>query len=504
MRIAVTIACWLAVFAAGVLLRFDDLAARPFHPDEATGAKITALRLESGCYQFDPTHYHGPILSLLAKPFCQVAGQEKWADMKKHTLRLLPALAGTLLVLAPLLGRRRWGDGSMLLAAAFLATSPLLVYYSRMFIHESLMALFGVLLVLALFLRPRHGLPGILLGLMFVTKESIAISVIAWAAAAMVLLFENRRMVNRQSIAAAWKEWLMPFALSVITALFVSLVIYTDWGRHLRGAADAARTFFIYEVTEGHEKPFGYYFEMLLLPRKSAGAWWWEGVLLLFAVLAYVSSFGKGAADGKWRVAVRFLAYSAALHFLVYSLIAYKTPWLACLPWAHVCLLAGFGVVTWSRWKMPWKVAVPVLAGLSIAWQVKQTRMATGRLAADARNPYAYVPTSRDIERLLPYLERIGEAVPEIPLEPVAVIGSGYWPLPWYLRSFDHVGYWPQADKVDGELDGFPLIIATPEPADTLAVGLSDTHTPVSRWLRSGYPISVFIRNDIWTRWIEK
>ena len=34
---------------------------------------------------------------------------------------------------------------SMLIAALALATSPLLVYYSRMFIHEMLLGLFGVL-----------------------------------------------------------------------------------------------------------------------------------------------------------------------------------------------------------------------------------------------------------------------------------------------------------------------------------------------------------------------
>ena len=31
---------------------------------------------------------------------------------------------------------------------------------------------------------------------------------------------------------------------------------------------------------------------------------------------------------------------------------------------------------------------------------------------------------------------------PAVTLEPVAVIGSDYWPLPWYLRAFDQIGYW--------------------------------------------------------------
>ena len=37
------------------------------------------------------------------------------------------------------------GDYGAALSAALLATSPLLVYYSRMYIHESWLALFGLL-----------------------------------------------------------------------------------------------------------------------------------------------------------------------------------------------------------------------------------------------------------------------------------------------------------------------------------------------------------------------
>lgn len=504
MRLVVTVVCWIAVFAGGVWLRFDDLGERPFHSDEATGARITAHRMESEDYRFDPTHFHGPLLSSLAMPFCQASGQARWSLMEKRTLRLLPALAGALLVLAPLLGRRRWGDGPMLLAAAFLASSPLLVYYSRMFIHESLLGLFGVLLVFAVFVKPRHGLPGILLGLMFATKETVAISIIAWGVAAALLAIENRRRIDRAKIVAAWKDWRGPLLISVVTALFISLVFYTDWFRHLRGAVDSVRTFFVYKTTEGHLKPFGYYSELLLRPRQLAGARWFEGMVLVFAVLAYLSSFGRSAVDGKWRPAVRFLAYSAAGHFLIYSLISYKTPWLVLLPWAHVCVLAGFGVAGWSRWKWPPRIAVVVIAGLSLGWQTMQSRQATGRLAADDRNPYAYVPTTPDIETLVPWLREVGEAAPGIPLEPVAVIGTEIWPLPWYLRSFEQIGYWQEPQKIVAELDRFPLVFAVTESADYLMMELAETHIPVPRGLRFEVPVTVFIRYDVWDCWMEE
>ena len=58
----------------GAFLRFEQLSARPFHCDEATGARLTAKRMDTGTSQFDPTHFHGPILSSLAMPLCHWRG----------------------------------------------------------------------------------------------------------------------------------------------------------------------------------------------------------------------------------------------------------------------------------------------------------------------------------------------------------------------------------------------------------------------------------------------
>ena len=129
---------------------------------------------------------------------------------------------------------------------------------------------------------------------------------------------------------------------------------YTDGFRHPRGAIDAVRTFFVYETVAGHDKPFGYYFHLLALPFKSGGVWWFGTPVVLLALLGFATNIR--------RTVVRFLAWSAVGHFLIYSLFAYKTPWLACLPWAHVCLLAGFGIAGFSKHRLWVKTALCLLA----------------------------------------------------------------------------------------------------------------------------------------------
>ena len=203
-RRALLTLAWIGVIVTAAFLRFDDLAERPMHADEATGALFMAKRMEGQGGEFNPKHYHGPLLADLTMPVCLIRGESTWAELTKGTLRVVTATAGLLLVLVPLLWRRKLGDVAALAAATLLATSPLLAYFSRMFIHESLLVLCGALLMGLCMAFPRWGIPGVVLGLMFAAKESFAISVIAWGGAIGVLLLLERRHLSVPAI----RDWL--------------------------------------------------------------------------------------------------------------------------------------------------------------------------------------------------------------------------------------------------------------------------------------------------------
>lgn len=498
MQRAIVILCWMLVIATGIFLRFDDLSSRPFHADEATGARITAKRMEKDGGTFDPKHYHGPMLADLAMPICRMMGETGWRDMSKGSLRTLTAVAGSLVLLVPLLWRRRFGDAPVLLAAALLATSPLLVYYSRMFIHESLLVLFGMLTLVLLTHRPIAGLTGLMMALMFATKESFAISIIAWSGAAAFLVLENRRQLTRQAWLAGWREHRKSIGISFAVAGLVSLLFYTHGLRHLQGAVDAVRTYFVYETVEGHDKPFFYYLHLFAIPFKSGGVWWHGTPVVMLALAAYAFTFLPSATAGK--KSIRFIAYASAFHVLIYSLIAYKTPWLACLPWAHVCILAGCAFWNVAKRPLGIRILIAALAVAAIATQFQQSRRAIGRYASDERNPFAYVPTRRDAEALETWLAQLRAKAGDAALEPVAVVGSDYWPLPWYLRQFDQIGYWQSPAP---EIIKLPIVFAMPATTAGVAEILKDTHMPLPRGLRTGVPLHVFVRNDVWNQWME-
>ncbi|MBT3192369.1 MAG: TIGR03663 family protein [Verrucomicrobia bacterium] len=489
----------IAILCVAAWLRFADLGDRPLHFDEGTNARILSTLLEEGVYTFNPKHFHGPFLSLVSAPITHCLGENTWQTFSKIGLRATAALCGLLAVAAGLglcrIGRHT--DG--LAAAAFLATSPLLVYYSRMWIHEPLFAVCGLVTLIALkaFLQHPRVLYavelGVGVGLMAATRETFVFSLFAWGVASIIWLLQAHPSDSPlELLRRSWRAYSRLLLLSFVIVAGIIVASYSSFGKNPAGVSDFFRAYLVYDTVPGHEKPALYYLELLLWPKHRAGLWWTEIGVLLLALYGYFL-----CPRGETRSAVcRFLMHSGAIHLAIYSLLAYKTPWLASLAWVHFCLAAGIGAVQLIRtargwWRIP---AAAIIAAILI-WQGMQSDHATGRLASDARNPYAYVPTSRDVERMGTWLEALRQQHPPLDQQAVAVVGSFYWPLPWYLRGFSKVSYWETLPE-DAAHRPLLLVLSTAKEADLAC--LKETHECFPRGLRHEVLVTVAIRKDIW------
>lgn len=480
------ITSWIVILCLGASLRLYELSNRPMHADEATGAKILAERLEDKQYTFRPHHFHGPMLSFSSMPLAKIRKESKWQELSKNTLRLSPVIAGCLLLLTPLLWIHRFGQGPALASAALLASSPLLIYYSRMYIHETWLTLFALLGVAAIY-RFAHKpgilialVSGVLIGLMYATKETFIITLISWVIALGIAAFVKREIGYKPSVSIAL------VALLALSAMLTATFFYSDNFRSLQGAFDAIKTFFIYETTPGHEKGFFYYFHLLLWPKRTHGFWWTELAIALFALIA--------AFIHRKQPVVLFLSVATSVHLLLYSLISYKTPWLMLVPWAHACLLAGY-----VFYKVKKRFLMPIICCfiMAIGYQSYVGLQLSTRASNHASNPYAYVPSSRDIETLEVWLGKL----PIAPQETLAVIGSSYWPLPWYLRNFENLGYYPTAIS---PMQNNAIVFAMPSEVQQADMLLSRTHTKLLRSIRSNVALTVYLRNEIWEAWINE
>lgn len=161
---------WIALLAAVAASRFVGLGERTLSHDESLHAHYSQVLATKGVYRHDPM-MHGPLLFHLGAAVFSLVGATD------ATARLVPALAGTGVVLL-LLPFGRWlGADAVLAAAALVGLSPSLLFYSRYLRNDVYIALLCLLWVLGswIYLERRStrgiALVAAALGLALATKE---------------------------------------------------------------------------------------------------------------------------------------------------------------------------------------------------------------------------------------------------------------------------------------------------------------------------------------------
>jgi len=470
----------LLLTLAAFWLRTRGLADRPMHADEANQAVKAGELLESGHYSFDPHDHHGPVLYYSVLPVAWIRGQRTLASLDELTVRLVPALAGTASVLLLGLLAAPLGRWPSLAAAAFLAVSPPAVYYSRFFIQETLLAAF----TLGAFVCARRwwttGLArwaaaaGTCAGLMQATKASAPLFLLAAFAAFLA--------ARPRPGAPAFRRPVRGLLVGAGVGLAVAALLYSSFGTHLAGLRDALETYG--DIAErlragdtGHEKPWWYFIRLF--------AWQHSGGLFFeqagFAALT-LAGFGVALASGT--PLLRWAAGYSALVLLALSATAYKTPWHAIHLVPGFALLAAGALAALAR-NGPGKLAATVVAVGVLAMLLFQTGRVTRAYASDSRNPYAYVHSSPDV---LKFRDLAEAALGRSAGGPVRVISEEYWPLPWYFRGLEHVGYWSQPPA---DCDG-ALVIASADLADGVRQRLRGAYRESFLGLRPGFVCVVF------------
>lgn len=138
---------WIGLLLAAAVTRFWDLGARTLHHDESIHTWYSWLFATGDTpYVHNPLS-HGPFL------FHANALVYTLFGTSDATSRLMPALAGVLLVGAPWLlrGRRFLGPWGAIVASVLLLISPSFLYYTRYIRHDPYTCLGALVLCIAIF-----------------------------------------------------------------------------------------------------------------------------------------------------------------------------------------------------------------------------------------------------------------------------------------------------------------------------------------------------------------
>lgn len=181
----------------------------------------------------------------------------------------------------------------------------------------------------------------------------------------------------------------------------------------------------------------------------------------------------------------------------VYSAIPYKTPWNLLPFYLGVVLLAGNGAgMLWrSARSTAVKAAVLSMMALGILSLAYQDQRANFVDYANPTNPYVYAQTSPDFLKLVRAVEGIASVHPDHEKMLIKVVAppDETWPLPWYLRRFERVGYWAAIAQA-GDLRDAPAVIASAAFADAVGQSLGGGYRSTFYGLRPEIVLALFSR----------
>ena len=254
---------------------------------------------------------------------------------------------------------------------------------------------------------------------------------------------------------------------------------------------------------------------------------YWEGVLGAFKAYAFWTKTGTGdhtqngfSAYLKWGYRLELpifilsaigtlIAFIKGRHifamfaglwafglFLAYTIIPYKTPWLALSFILPMCIIAGYGINEIFSYR---HIALKVLAGvLALAAAVVlnyQTYDLNLVRYDDDQMPYVYAHTTRGFLELVSEVERYAEKSGKGKDATIEIVSPDYWSMPWYMREYPHANFHGKIVPANSA----EMIVAKKDDQDTDISSKYATHYKKAGEypLRPGVELILLVRNDL-------
>ena len=351
------------------------------------------------------------------------------------------------------------------LTALAMAVSPGFVFYGRYSIHEVWMQLFSMLFILGVLGLWKIGSSRYLwcagMGLcgMILTKETYIIHV-GCAAIALLVAWVSHRITPTEKATPVRQTWTYAdLALVVFAGLVAIVFFYSGTFFNWAGLKGLYGTFDAWFKTgsngNGHEKPW-YYWLMLTGRYEAAAA---LGVI----ACVFCQLFRQ--------MSVRYIAIYGVGALAAYSIVRYKTPWcIISIVWPFLFTFGAGIVLLLEKSRRAGQIVAAAILCVSLFLCI---RLNYFRCTTDTE-PYVYVQTYNDINRLTDPLLKLARKNPANYQLVGHIIRTSAYPLPWILGDFPRIGYY--------EKDSSP----TPLDADFLLVQ-EDRIATVEAKLRGSY-----------------
>jgi uncharacterized protein (TIGR03663 family) len=157
-----------------------------------------------------------------------------------------------------------------------------------------------------------------------------------------------------------------------------------------------------------------------------------ESPILILSAVGSVIALVKA----RHRFAI-FTAFWAFGLFLAYTIIPYKTPWLALSFLLPMCIIAGYAVNELLRsTDIAQKILGGVLALTAAGVLAYQTYDLNFERYDDEEMPYVYAHTRRGFLDLIRQIEYYADKSGRGKNATIEIVSPDYWSMPWYMKDY--------------------------------------------------------------------
>ena len=494
----------LVILLVAAILRLYLLTDKVFHHDEGVNGNFMVSLFRNGYYHYDPANYHGPTLYYAALLISSIAsifvGK---SGLNDFTLRLVTVIFGMGVVWLLLCMKKWLGGFGALAAAALAAVSAGFVFFSRYFIHEILFVFFTLGVLVALLKlsetrRPRYAvLAAASLSLLGATKETWIITGGVWVIALPCTWLwmklrgrDSNRFWSIENDTAGIKpeaeaagSWSTARLAWVTAGVFAGIwvIFYSSFFTNFpQGVIDSVRTYTIWTKTSSASNVYDWtkYFD-------------WLGRAELPILVLGACGIVTALALARSRFAV-FTAFWAMGIFAAYSLIPYKTPWLALSIILPFVIISGYFLEQLVR-RRSLRVVAYIALAIAAVVETSQAIEISFLRYDDTGETYSYAHTNREFLNLIHEVEKIAAGNPAGKEIGITVMSPEYWPMPWYLRDYTHTGFWGHVVPTTE-----PMIIALQTQKAEVEEKFGDKYRLIGEYdLRPGNRLSLYLRKDL-------
>ena len=215
-----------------------------------------------------------------------------------------------------------------------------------------------------------------------------------------------------------------------------------------------------------------------------------ESPILILSAIGFVIALVKA----RHRFAL-FAGFWAFGMLLAYSIIPYKTPWLALSFTLPMCLVAGYGIneLVASR-DAAMKILGILLTVLAVGILGYQTYDLNFQKYDDDSMPYVYAHTKRGFLDLIQQIEFYADKSGKGKDASIEVVSPDYWSMPWYMREYPKAIF--HAKLIDANAS--EMIVASEAQKSELNQRYGAHYKVTGKYpLRPGVDLYLLVRKDL-------